>query len=147
MRLNRFFNLGNITAFTVFSMCILFSASCSKHVDLSNFQVTVNLGECSKKMGSISICLDSVLTDSRCPEGAVCIWQGTAIVKITLIESGNKHQFNMALKEYPSLGNSSDTIIGRHRIVFTSLKPLPSIKISLPPVRKPGATFEISQVP
>jgi hypothetical protein len=38
----------------------------------------------------IIVCLDSLVEDSRCPVGVVCIWQGTVIAKFSV--SVNNHQ-------------------------------------------------------
>lgn len=40
---------------------------------------------------NFSLKLDSVLSDSRCPNGAECFWEGNAKVKLDLVVEGNYH--------------------------------------------------------
>jgi hypothetical protein len=72
-------------------------------------------------------CFDSLLTDSRCPAGAVCFWQGTALIKISVHEAANTHSFVMSLKGFPGLSYPGDTTINGYTIIFTDLKPYPAI--------------------
>src|SRR5690242_465108 len=70
---------------------------------------SVQLNECSDNKASAYICFDSLLTDSRCPVGAECFWQGTALIRVTFHEKNTAHTFKMSLKAFPSLGYPADT--------------------------------------
>lgn len=68
--------------------------------------------------------LDSVINDSRCPEGAMCFWEGNAEIRFEFINNGNrKHEFN--LNTYS--GFQSDSIIEGIRFYLIGLTPGPSI--------------------
>ena len=67
--------------------------------------------------------LDSIIEDSRCPEGAECIWAGNAKAKFNLTDAGNNHQF--ILNTNTAFG--SDTIFGEIRYKLINLLPYPSV--------------------
>lgn len=90
----------------------------------------VALNSCSAKATNPYVCFDSLITDSRCPLGGECIWQGTAIIKVSFSENGNFHQIKMSLQGFPSLGFPSDTTINGYRIIFLDLKPYPDLNSS-----------------
>jgi len=51
--------------------------------------------------------------DSRCPENAVCFWQGAALASFSLVIDGtDEHEFELATIDYESFGLKNDTIIG-----------------------------------
>ncbi len=70
-----------------------------------------------------SICFDSVLTDSRCPEDVLCIWQGEAIVRFRI--TGN-HQESLYLDLH---AGAADTVFYGYKLSFTDLWPHPNTKI------------------
>ncbi len=107
-------------------LAALFSA-CTKNNLPANDLNSVALHGCSAKLVEPYICFDSLLTDSRCPAGALCIWQGNALIKVTFHESQAAHTFVMSLKGFPSSGYPSDTTVNGFRISFTNLEPLPGI--------------------
>ena len=89
---------------------------------------TVSLHQCSSKLTEPYICFDSLLTDSRCPTGGICVWQGNAAIRVIFHESGKAHSFIMTLKGYPSFGNyPSDTTVNGYHISFTNLEPYPDL--------------------
>ena len=65
------------------------------------------------------ICLDSILTDSRCPSDVVCVWAGEAIARFK-IEKYNSFPVFMDLKE-----GVKDTVVFRYKISFIKLLPYP----------------------
>ncbi len=103
----------------------------------------VALHECSAKLVEPYICFDSLLTDSRCPAGAVCIWQGNALIKVTFHESMAAHTFVMSLKGYPSGGFPSDTTVNGYQISFTNLEPYPDL--NTPGQTEKKASFTITR--
>jgi hypothetical protein len=72
----------------------------------------------------ISICLDSVFNDSRCPTGVYCIWEGNAAVRFKYGKSGNK------LVIFDLNTNNqfrSDTIVDGYKFTLIGLSPYPAI--------------------
>ncbi len=69
---------------------------------------------------NISIVLDSVLQDSRCPTGVECIWAGNAAVRFIFTEGNNSAKFILNTTLSPK-----DTTIAGFKIELISLKPYP----------------------
>jgi hypothetical protein len=131
--------------FLLIAAATFFVAGCKKYALKTVDDNSIALHHCSENPAATSyICFDSLITDSRCPAGAECVWQGTAIVQVTFHEEQQLHTFKMSLKGFPSLGNSSDTTINGHRIVFNNLEPFPSIN-AMPEQKEMKATFTITQ--
>lgn len=71
--------------------------------------------------GEITIKLVSVEEDSRCPEGATCVWAGNARIKVKVgYRRGNSKTVSMNT----NMGPKGDQV-GGWAISLTSLTPLP----------------------
>jgi hypothetical protein len=86
------------------------------------------------------ICFESVSGDSRCPEGAECIWAGNAAVKFRFVSAGyNPLFFNLNT----NTSFTNDTIVGGYRFTLKALNPYPSLKdINLPKAYKAEIEIE-----
>ena len=73
------------------------------------------------------ICLDTVLSDSRCPSDVVCVWAGEAIARFK-IEKYNGFPVFIDLKE-----GVKDTLIDGYMISFVKLLPYPKVGIQTKP--------------
>lgn len=107
----------------------LYALDYENYTDLK-FNDTLNLAykDCLyDKNGKCYICLDTVLSDSRCPEGAECIWAGEARA-LFKIEKYNGSQIYIDLKE-----GVKDTVAGGYKISFIKLLPYPSVGNQLKP--------------
>jgi hypothetical protein len=67
------------------------------------------------------ICLDTVLSDSRCPSGAECVWAGETRARFK-IEKFNSNPVFINLKE-----GVKDTVVAGYKISFIKLLPYPSV--------------------
>jgi hypothetical protein len=76
------------------------------------------------------VCFESVLSDSRCPEGAECIWAGNAQAKFRFVKANeNPVFFNLNT----NLSFTNDTIVGGYKFTLKALNPYPSLKdLNLP---------------
>ncbi len=126
----------------LFLLTAFFSACKNNEVKLSPDLNSVPLYQCTSKLVLPYICFDSLLEDSHCPAGAVCIWQGSALIKVSFHEAANTHRFIMSLKDFPGLGYPADTTINGYTIIFTDLKPYPSINGSGD--QQPIASFSLT---
>jgi hypothetical protein len=72
----------------------------------------------------MSICLDSVFNDSRCPIGVVCIWEGNATVRLkyekyngkpVLFDLNTNNQF------------ATDSLVDGYKFTLIGLSPYPEI--------------------
>jgi hypothetical protein len=77
--------------------------------------------------GQSYICLDTVLSDSRCPTGAQCIWAGEARARFK-IEKLNNSPVYIDLKE-----GAKDTLVSGYKFSFIKLLPYPSLRYQIKP--------------
>lgn len=70
------------------------------------------------------LCLDSILEDSRCPTGAMCIWEGDARIRFHF-ERLNEQPIDFVLHTNPK--GTTERIIDRYKISLINLLPYPSI--------------------
>ena len=71
------------------------------------------------------ICLDSVLSDSRCPIGANCFWEGNAEVRFKF-EKFNENPILFNLNTNMQFPNG--TIVEGYKFTLIGLTPYPSLK-------------------
>lgn len=120
--------------------------ACTKNKTEAADPSKVTLNNCSKAAVNTSayICFDSVVSESRCPIGVVCIWAGYVMIKTSFHENGNIHSFRMMIPYINGLGAVNDTTINGYRIVFKDLSPYPDMTKPLPVPAIPTATIEIT---
>lgn len=87
-----------------------------------NEKVEVKVGECASNE-YVTVCLDSVTSDSRCPINAECIWEGNASVALSVKVNNETH--NITLGTNGQFNN--DTIIGDYQIKLNQLTPYPEL--------------------
>ena len=112
----------------LFTTLTAFVNSCSKSGNkFREGTIELKLSECED--GSISgddlkLCFDAVVSDSRCPANAVCIWQGAATATFSFTKNKDTHHFNLStISMKPNY--TKDTIIAGYRIEFINLSPYP----------------------
>ena len=103
--------------------------SCSKSGDKRLTEGTIELTLHESAQGSINgdrvkLGFDAVVSDSRCPANAMCIWQGAATAKFSFTKNGDLHRFNLStIKMEPNY--TKDTVIAGYKIEFIHLLPYP----------------------
>lgn len=109
--------------------------SCKKDFSNSREKEIVYEKETELKSGilfsnnDLSIQLDSVTSDSRCPINAECIWEGNATLKFIVTISDTEHK--IVLNTNGASSFSSDTILQAYNIALTDLKPYPSTDLRI----------------
>ena len=114
---------------TLICTSVVFCFSCRKNINLHREIVSVQIHDCSTGIKDVSLCFDSLLTDSRCPVGADCVWAGSAVIKATFHAYGEQHSFRISTSRYPHPTVNSDTMINGYRIELLDVKPLPEINV------------------
>jgi hypothetical protein len=91
-----------------------------------NDTISLSYRDClNDSENQMSICLDSVFNDSRCPTGVVCIWAGNATVRFKYEKYKNKPVI------FDLNTNSqfrSDTIVDGYKFTLIGLSPYPEIE-------------------
>ncbi|MEP1097515.1 MAG: hypothetical protein ABJG78_20530 [Cyclobacteriaceae bacterium] len=83
--------------------------------------------------GKISVKFLEVISDSRCPASANCVWEGNAEMKFELFESRQIIPFTIFANNQQKLGMRSDTIISQYRFEVMSLEPYPETTNKISP--------------
>ena len=114
--------------FILFITLTAFVNSCSKSgVELKEGTLNLALKKCAdgKINGDkLSFCFDSLVSDSRCPANAMCVWQGTAVAKFSLTKNNETSSFELATINMSPNYHKDTTIMG-YKIDFINLSPYP----------------------
>lgn len=121
---------GCKTLYQSFNYCNIYVSDYTKCED-SDFIDTIELkyGKCITTFGQATLCFDSLINDSRCPEGAICCWEGNAEIRMKLSIIGIGYQF----AELNTNVLPTDTTIDHLNIALISLTPYPSINKTIKP--------------
>ena len=130
------------------AVMILMAHSCSKKdVELREGTVEIALKKCANgEIGSdnLRLCFDSLISDSRCPANAMCIWQGTATARFSITKNNETKTFVLnTLKAPPTF--IKDTILMGYKIEFVNLSPYPGTVPPPVPADKIKATLKITK--
>jgi hypothetical protein len=107
-----------------------------------NNAVIIAEGDCAGDLQTLTyVCFESVLSDSRCPEGVQCFWQGNAQARFKFTRS-NSDPLYFNLNTYA--GYTTDTIIGGYKFTLREVTPYPNIKNMILP-RNYKAEIEIEK--
>ena len=104
-------------------------SSCSKSGEnrLTEGPIELKLHESAEgsiKGERVKLIFDAVVSDSRCPANAICIWQGAATASFSFVKKGNSHRFNLStITMEPNY--TKDTVIAGYKIEFINLLPYP----------------------
>lgn len=122
----------------VFAFLItLLTLSCNKdesnqvnNLDLKVGEHSIlNNGKCLNIQDTaFQICLDSI-KDSRCPEGATCVWAGDAVAYFSLKSADEKKNFS--LHTHPNY--QQDTLISDLRFKLIEVTPYPKLNTEINP--------------
>jgi hypothetical protein len=103
--------------------------SCSKSADKRLQEGTIELKLHEPAEGRIEgekvkLSFDAVVSDSRCPANAMCIWQGAATATFSFTKNNDAHRFNLStITMKPNY--TKDTVIAGYKIEFVNLLPYP----------------------
>ncbi len=112
----------------LFTTLTAFVNSCSKSGDkFREGIVELKFSDCENGNidgDDLKLCFDAVVSDSRCPANAVCIWQGAATATFSFTKNGHSHNFNLSTITLPP-NYTKDTVIVGYKIEFIDLSPYP----------------------
>ncbi|MES1218952.1 MAG: hypothetical protein ABUT20_25825 [Bacteroidota bacterium] len=125
-----------------------FVNSCSKSIDkLNEGAVELTLHSCKNGIISnddLQLCFEAVVSDSRCPANAVCIWQGTAVARFSFTKNKDTHTFNLATINMAPAYHKDTTIAG-YKIEFINLLPYPGTYTAPAPDHQIKAELKITK--
>lgn len=129
--------------------CLGLLHACERtETDTPERTLKITLHHCANPVFSgtqVSLCFDSVLTDSRCPANAMCVWRGYAACKFSFTADGETYPFN--LSEFAMLPvYRKDTVLAGYRIEFLDLQPYPGTLPYPVPENKIKAEVKITKL-
>ena len=123
--------------------------SCKKSGEIfREGSVEITLHQCADGIISgdqFRLCFDSLISDSRCPANAVCIWQGTATCKFSFAKNNESHQFNLSTISIPGQYTKDTTLLG-YKIEFINLSPYPGTQPAPVPDNQIKAEMKITKL-
>lgn len=126
---------------------VVMAHSCSKKdVELKEGMIEIAVKRCgSGAIGgdNVRLCFDSVITDSRCPANAVCVWAGSALARFSLTKNGESTSFHLATLKYGSY--NKDTVLFGYKIEFVNLSPYPGTVPTPVPANQVKAEIRITK--
>lgn len=112
------------------TLIILFAACKKDNANPEN--ITVPVGKCTEHKFPdrlLKVCLDSVITDSRCPANAKCIWAGYGAARFIITKNDKQHVITLMVS--PNLSGSNiyptEASIDGYKIEFVELSPHPGL--------------------
>ena len=127
---------------------VMMAHSCSKKdVELKEGTLEIALKRCgSGEIGgdNVRLCFDSLISDSRCPANAICIWQGTATARFSLTKNNETKTFVLSTLSQPP-AYTKDTILSGYKIEFLNLSPYPGTVATPVPADKLKAELKITK--
>jgi hypothetical protein len=104
---------------------ILLFNKCRKS-KLENGKYTLKAEGCtSENVNHNKVCFQKLITESRCPEGAMCVWQGYAQAEFLFTDGQQSITFSLATIDGGGL--RKDTIINNIKISLIDIIPHPAI--------------------
>ncbi len=95
-------------------------------IEIANFETKYNYEN------NLTLRMDSVLSDSRCPSNVQCVWEGNAEVRFLF--TVDSIQTGFVLNTHGSMQFNTDTVISGYEIKLLKLFPYP---------RDPGEILQV----
>lgn len=118
----------------ILSIILLILAACEGLSDINyDEEYMIPVAKTVKTVDNTYIIhFDSVLTDSRCPQGAECFWEGIAGVRFTISDKGLSSNI-VKLYTISSINKQmewSDSVVSKNlKIKLIDLTPYPSLNL------------------
>ena len=133
----------------IFIVATNFVNSCSKSdVKFKEGVLELPLTKCANGTiteNKLSLCFDSLVSDSRCPANAICVWQGTAVARFSLTKNNETTSFVLSTLDMPPTYNKDTALLG-YKIEFINLSPYPGTAPTPVPVNKIKAEIRITKL-
>jgi hypothetical protein len=93
--------------------------------------VTLHVGEtASLRAESLQVHFDKVAEDSRCPVGVTCVWEGDAVIHLTVTKDGST-----VLELHTQANFPREGVYAGYRVRLAELSPLPKANRPADPAR------------
>jgi len=111
--------------------------SCSKTKEKDDFLAITKCKDFTVNTQKVNVCFDNVISDSRCPTGGICIWEGCGVVALKITIGAELHTIQLSTLQRGVLQfPSNDTTINNVKIELQDLTPYPCVNCSTHPTTK-----------
>lgn len=139
-----------IAALALVALPLAYACKTSPEVAPTN-RVTLSAYQSARLQNDVTVRVDS-LRDSRCPEGALCIWEGNAVVKATLSKDTDQKQVRLVLGPDPSAtgtrlkSDSTGVVLSgvTYKVILRDVTPYPDVNQPTPATTQ--AVIEVSKL-
>ena len=115
--------------FLLIGAILVASASCKKQSQVqentSNYLALNKLQSFALAGQTISCTLDSVVQDSRCPNLAVCVWQGMAVARFNVSLENTQQTITLSTTKIGEY--DTNTTVGGFKIELIDVSPYPEL--------------------
>jgi hypothetical protein len=121
-QMKTFLIILSVASISLGSSC---SKSGAKQLSEGTFELKLHeSAEGNLKGDNVKLTFDAVVSDSRCPANAMCVWQGAATATFSFTKNRDTHRFNLStINMEPNY--KKDTVIAGHKLEFIHLLPYP----------------------
>ena len=115
-----------VMKFVLFALLVFAFAACTKY-QKDNLDFTIERYHCANTKingETIRVCFDSLVSDSRCPANANCIWSGEATVKLSIQRNRQTQSFKLSTLNATPIFRNDTTVFGYH-VKLLSVTPYP----------------------
>lgn len=113
--------------FVVLALLVIFGCDQSDQIVEAKLGDLFQIGygkSVSLDNGAVTVTFTSIAEDSRCPEGAHCVWEGNARVMLT---------FSKQLIGLNTTLSPKDTVLGAYVIELKQVDPYPRLEVESKP--------------
>lgn len=123
---------NSIAAFLIAALPLVYACKTTDNITPTN-RATLSAYQSARLQNDVTVRVDS-LKESRCPEGAACIWSGNAVVKATLSKDTDQKQVRLVLGidnvngTWQKADSTGVVLAGAtYKVVLRDVTPYPSI--------------------
>jgi hypothetical protein len=121
------------------------SKSAAKRLKQGSIELVLNeSAEGNIDGDKVKLSFDALVSDSRCPANAMCIWQGTAVGKFSFTKNNQASSFELSTLNMPPT-YYKDTVVMGYKIEFINLLPYPGTVTSPAPNDQIKAELKITK--
>jgi hypothetical protein len=95
------------------------------------FQLSADQPRAVLTEAGLTVQFERVLEDSRCPEGARCMWAGRALAQLTVSDGAGQQSFEVVLNGVNRLDDPAAAAFGPYLISLVDLTPYPEVGAQL----------------
>ncbi|MBL7775390.1 MAG: hypothetical protein JNK89_05275 [Saprospiraceae bacterium] len=117
---------------------LLLMVACDKKDGILSFKLDtpfeLKIGESAtlEDQADVQIRFDKVLSDSRCPIDAECVWAGRAEIEVTFFQEGQSATTTLIMGDHTGTGYTEKAVFGIYTVTLKAVRPEPKADQPIP---------------